>query len=330
MPVRFRPYDRPFAFVAVMLALLAGPAVPRAQTPQGAPPPAPASGTAPQRFATGTTAIVVDVVVRDRKGAPITDLTPADFELLEDGVKQEVSSVELVSVDDRGQTIVRPAGTPAAETRANPSVVPGPTVVALVFHRLSPEGRALAHRAALAYLENGPRPTDFAGVFMIDQGLSTVQTYTTDQKRLKAAIDDAAGRISSVYASQSMGANGAAAGDASPGLSPTASAESAGRRDASNGVLGAASNEIRSGDAAVQVVADRMERSFADMMRDRDGHAETAALTALVSSLSLLPGRKTVVFFSEGLSVTTAVEAKFRGLFENLEPASRLAASIPL
>ena len=34
----------------------------------------------------GVTAVLVDVVVRDRRGQPVRDLTAADFEVLEDGV----------------------------------------------------------------------------------------------------------------------------------------------------------------------------------------------------------------------------------------------------
>jgi hypothetical protein len=34
----------------------------------------------PRPFETGTTAVVIDVVVRDARGRPVTDLTPADFE----------------------------------------------------------------------------------------------------------------------------------------------------------------------------------------------------------------------------------------------------------
>lgn len=33
--------------------------------------------------------VLVDVVVRDRKDNPLLDLTPADFEVFEDGVRQE-------------------------------------------------------------------------------------------------------------------------------------------------------------------------------------------------------------------------------------------------
>src|SRR4051812_19835110 len=54
------------------------------------------SGTAgmaktPQSFGTATTAITVDVVVQDKRHKPVTDLARADFELTEDGVRQDLA-----------------------------------------------------------------------------------------------------------------------------------------------------------------------------------------------------------------------------------------------
>jgi hypothetical protein len=42
------------------------------------------------KFTSQTAAILVDVVVRDKKGAPILGLTAADFDLFEDGVRQKL------------------------------------------------------------------------------------------------------------------------------------------------------------------------------------------------------------------------------------------------
>ena len=53
------------------------------------------------KFGAATTAVVIDVVVRDAKGRPVTDLTRADFELLEDGVLQELGDVTRVGVARR-------------------------------------------------------------------------------------------------------------------------------------------------------------------------------------------------------------------------------------
>ena len=58
--------------------------------------PAPASSDR-QSYTSATTAILVDVVVRDRKGKPLTDLTAADFQVFEDGLVQKVDSFTRVS-----------------------------------------------------------------------------------------------------------------------------------------------------------------------------------------------------------------------------------------
>ena len=50
-----------------------------------------------QSFTSTTTAILVDVVVRDRNGRPVVDLSADDFSLAEDGVTQKVDSFSRVT-----------------------------------------------------------------------------------------------------------------------------------------------------------------------------------------------------------------------------------------
>jgi hypothetical protein len=50
-----------------------------------------------QPYLSRATAILVDVVVRDRQGRPVLDLKPGEFEIAEDGVRQDVGSFTLVS-----------------------------------------------------------------------------------------------------------------------------------------------------------------------------------------------------------------------------------------
>ena len=69
-----------------------------AQAPQT--PPAPVVPPIPQSLQTptfrlNTDLVSLDVIVRDSKGQFVADLKPQDFELFEDGVKQEVSSFVL-------------------------------------------------------------------------------------------------------------------------------------------------------------------------------------------------------------------------------------------
>src|SRR5215813_14116414 len=44
-----------------------------------------------------TNEVRLDVVVKDKKGHAVKDLTPADFEVLEDGVSQKIQSFRFVN-----------------------------------------------------------------------------------------------------------------------------------------------------------------------------------------------------------------------------------------
>ena len=63
--------------------------------------PPPQSTPAQQRpvFRGGTSQVRVDVTVLDKKGEPVTTLTKADFEVLEDGQPQSIDTVKLVEAD---------------------------------------------------------------------------------------------------------------------------------------------------------------------------------------------------------------------------------------
>src|SRR5688572_17398523 len=66
---------------------------------------------APGTLNEGVTAVLVDVVVRDRRGLPVRDLTPADFQILEDGVPQPLGSFTPIAERKDSPT---PAAAPAA------------------------------------------------------------------------------------------------------------------------------------------------------------------------------------------------------------------------
>ena len=51
------------------------------------------------KFGTSTAAVVVDVIVRDKKGHPVVDLTKDDFEVFENGTVQKVIDFERVLPD---------------------------------------------------------------------------------------------------------------------------------------------------------------------------------------------------------------------------------------
>ena len=101
----------------------------------------------------------LDVVVKDKKGRPIRDLKASDFEVLEDGTPQKVESFRFVTREFAAAPGPSEAkdnkSAPAPATNPTSSKRSTPTVTALVFDRLSPEARALAKKAGLAYAQEG-------------------------------------------------------------------------------------------------------------------------------------------------------------------------------
>ena len=107
--------------IFVLLAMTAiadqAPQTPPPQPPAEQPPPAD-----PQQptFRTGVNFVRVDTIVTDRQGAPVIDLTQADFEVLEDGKPQTIESFRLIRIDSATpiETSGRPIRTRADEETA--------------------------------------------------------------------------------------------------------------------------------------------------------------------------------------------------------------------
>src|SRR5690242_19134903 len=101
---------------------------------------APASPAPAQPITSGVTAVVVDVVVRDNKGNPVTDLRREDFRLFEDGVQQEISD-SVVVMPGTGPSALptvtsTSSATATAPTQPTRDKLPGENFLAIVFDHL--------------------------------------------------------------------------------------------------------------------------------------------------------------------------------------------------
>src|SRR6185436_1939964 len=134
----------------------------------------------------GTSEVMLDVVVRDKKGRVVKDLKETDFEVYEDNVRQAVSSFRLV---------LREAAAPSegkSTSGPSPAVTPsgrepfsGISLIAMVFDSLSPNARTLAHKAALSFVDESLKPDDLATVCAIDMSLHVLQPYTNNRELLR-------------------------------------------------------------------------------------------------------------------------------------------------
>src|ERR1044072_85627 len=267
-----------------------------------------------------TNEVKLDIVVKDKKGRPIKDLTAADFEILEDGVGQKIQSFNFVNRETTA------AATSSPERKENnaqpPSTQPAPLTVrtspgitALVFDRLSPEARSLAKKAGLAYAQEGMAGGDFTGVFRIDQSLNTLQPFTDNTELVKVAIDNATSSAGSSYVSSSQRSRDIA--DRSGVLSQqidsqvsTATSAGGGRDSAGAAAAGQAAGQAAQEQTLLQMEQNMLQQ-FEALERDQQGFATINGLLAVINPMRNLPGRKTIIFFSEGLKMPTSVQAKF-------------------
>ena len=280
---------------------------------------APASDDRP-RFGTSTAAVVVDVIVRDKKGNPVVDLTKDDFEIFENGTPQTVIDFERVLPGSGASRVAAaasaasaPAGVAGGENADVESTLQGQAVTAIVFDWLSDESRHSAWKAASTLLDQ-MAPNDYAGVFVIDQALRRLVPYTRDTRLLKAAFDLAVTRPSGT-APRPDGAlvNGLVRQSdlpSTPGAEFGAGATTVATTPPSlDGDAGA--TQSRGPEAALAAMLERQMKWETYMNRQQQGFAVSSALLGLVEQLSGMPGRKTVVLFSEGFEVPDNVRHKF-------------------
>ncbi len=255
-----------------------------------------------------STTVLVDVVVRDRRGMPIPNLRASDFEVYEDGVLQDINHFE--SYAEEGHEPEGAAGPMSASAEPTggrtPSVAPA-RFTALLFDRLSPNARSFARKASLAYLSDATGEADRVGIFFADLSLRTLLPYTEDHVRVQDAIKRALGGTSS--------RQGAVSADAATGTPGAATTQDPG--DLSLGGLSGVGGAQSQADSGLGGMSARMSSMAQRISADRQGYATTNSLLAVVKSLESIPGRKTILYFSEGISIPPAVEARFRSVIDS-------------
>jgi VWFA-related protein len=260
----------------------------------------------------GTSEVIVDVVVKDKKNRLVKDLTAADFEVFEDGVRQHLQSFRLVTREiDTTPTAIQKsdAPQPSREVPSRPEAVPV-NAVAIVFDRLSPDARARATSAALTYAGKAEGGNDYIGVFAIDQSLRAIQPFTSNRQLARQAIESASGLTSSSYTSTTEQVRKLEERQAVLERE-TAAPSGTDQRDA----VGLAEQALNQMTMRTLEIYERLER-------DQQGYATTNGLLAVVNALRRLAGRKALIFFSEGIAIPPAVQSYFNSVIGNANRAN--------
>ncbi|NOT60079.1 MAG: VWA domain-containing protein, partial [Acidobacteria bacterium] len=259
----------------------------------------------------GSEEVLLDLVVRDKKGRPIRDLKATDIEVFDDGVKQKLTAFRAVQPSTETPIAAAPANTTTAPA-SNATPAPATTsetnrqanLVTFVFERLNNESRILARQAAEEFLNNQLDSNVYATVYMMDARLRVIQHFTNDREQLRAAIGMATGQAATQFAERSESirreletsarlAEGLANLQGGPGGAPAGVQQDAAAQKFAEMTL----NTLRAEDNAEMQV---------------QGGMSVYSLLALVAGQRKLIGRKSVVYFSEGFQVPPNLLDPFR------------------
>jgi len=293
-----------YPFTLVALAVIA--ALPAsAQQP-------PATAAASQGPVVKTTVdeVVLDFIARDKKGKPVTDLTPEDLAVSDNGVKQQPTSFRLV----QGAEAISQGGT---TTKLDP--LRQLRLVTLCFDALGdPTQRKTARTAAIDLVKGEQGSNVFYSVVVIDTRLLVLQQFTSDKDALTKAINDATGGYSAarllpdsnrIKSDLRRYLNGQAVNGADqPNTTVTAATQTATAALPAGGAGGAAAVQAK----LVSVMLDMLRMDAA--IASQDARLDLNAMESLVHGLQAMPGRKSVLYFTAGMNVTPELDTMFHNL----------------
>src|SRR5215469_10923584 len=279
-----------------------------AQAPQSSP---------PTTIKSTAEEVLLDVVVRDKKGHLLSDLKPEDFRVFDNGVEKKIVSFRLV----QGADAVITGG-----TRTHLDPLQQVRLVTLIFQCFSNDARRLARDAALDLLKSELPQNVYFSVMTIDHKLEVVQPYTNDVAVLRKAID----RVSRSEVKDYSADTAAVQKQLQEMLGPNTSGALTQRQQLDNEQATVAA-QGRSADASdlarvamAEMVLQMLETQQTSAAAE-GGRINIYALLDAVREQYRLPGRKTVLYFSEGgFMIPQGMEQPFRNVISVANRANEI------
>jgi VWFA-related protein len=216
--------------------------------------------------------VVVDVVARDAKGAPVTDLKQEDFTVLEDGKEQKL---RIFNFQQPQNSVPVAAQAPAnamnvVDNLPHIQAARALNVVLLDALNTSRLNQLSMREAMIKFLETLPANEPIA-VYLLSDRLRLLQDFTTDPAVLKDVVRSFKGKSSPLL---TMSTDGSPIAPVLPGVAQSLPPQMA---------------------AQIKEFQDQMTVDATDQRVQ----ATLAALNSLSRTLSGYPGRKNLIWLSE-------------------------------
>ncbi len=260
---------------------------------------------------TSTAEILLDLIVRDKRGRLVKDLNASDI-LISDGGKQyTATSVRLMKLQPGGAASETPL---EAKPKSSTDAFKQLRLVTFLFEPLPRESAKLAKETATELIAKAGGTNVFFNVILARERLKILQPFTTDRaalgKSIQAAtlftgskdIDDMAKVAVENLKSLSTGPE-----DLDRPL----------RGEMPKSTMGQGNTDptdvVRAQQATVML---NMLSQADSMQRQYSGRVSFNALRAAVRALAPLPGRKTIVYVCRGVTSHPSLSQIFRDLTE--------------
>ncbi|HSD46393.1 MAG TPA: VWA domain-containing protein, partial [Pyrinomonadaceae bacterium] len=237
----------------------------------------------------------IDVIVKDKKGKYIPDLRAEDFTIVENGVAQKIEFFDAPLSHTETKS---PAATKAPEVTTTTTTPPGVArnYVALVLDSQTTDITNLkqVREGTLKYVRDQITENDTVALLSVTNGLQMLQPFTQDKNKLIAALENADVNSTSKTLEQK---------ELAQNISSIQS-------ELASAVSGGAITSPAAGSEAARIMI--MQTVLAQFIRLRtalslqQSRPILAALAAICEGLRTIPGKKTLVLFSQGF-VTPAV-----------------------
>jgi VWFA-related protein len=238
--------------------------------------------------------VLLDVVVRDKKGHRVDDLKPEDFQIFDNGEPKKITSFRLV----QGGEAIGAGGT---RTQLDP--LRQIRLVTMIFHCWDNNARRLARDSALDLLKGELPQNVYVAIMTIDFKLEVLQAFTNDTALLRQAIDRATRSNVADFSKDTESVRrqleqmlGPAGGAQTPQeqINSSAPTVTGGGPPANPGAFATV--------AMAQMLLEmiRTEQSYA---MSEGGRVTVYALLDAVKEQYRLPGRKSILYFSEGVVI---------------------------
>jgi VWFA-related protein len=241
-----------------------------------------------------TNLIQLDVSITDSKGRAVTDIKPEELEIFENGVKQPITGFsfkpmpqpKLEKKTERKDAIV----IPEAPVAIRPDQVKRTIALVVDDLTLSFDSAYQTRRALKRFVDEQMQDGDLVGIIRTGAGIGALQQFTSNKVQLYAAIE----RVKW----NPKGVGGFGSFDP---IEPTQL-----EMDKRLGTLSALSRE----QVQRMLKEDKEFREGTSDFRESMFTAGTlGALKYIVNGMGELPGRKSVIMFSDGFKLFTNTEA---------------------